>query len=311
MKLGASAPGKALLCGEYAVLEGAPAIVGAVERRAFFRWADAPGGLSLEAEAALRAAAGRLGEVERAGKLDVTELQQDGTKLGLGSSAAAAVAAVGAVFDWHGHDPTQPTVRSQVFEVAMHGHESVAPRGSGVDVAAATYGGYLWFERSEHGAVCRPIVAPESMLVRLVWTGHAARTSGLLDAVHRLRDRDPSEYERKMRELHEGANRFASAFERGLTSEVVAEAIGYGRAMESLGKAAHAPIVESRLRQLMELAERSGGAAKPSGAGGGDVAVALFDDAAALTEFEAAARAADLVVVDAAWGAEGVRGERA
>ena len=114
-----------------------------------------------------------------------------------------------------------------------------------------------------------------------------------------------------MRELHEGADRFALAFERGLTSEVVTEAIGYGRTMESLGKAASVPIVEGRLQQLMELAERFGGAAKPSGAGGGDVAVALFEDAAALTEFEAAAKAADLVVVDVAWGAEGVRGERA
>ena len=40
-RVGASAPGKMLVGGEYAVLRGAPAIVTAVQLRAQARWVDA------------------------------------------------------------------------------------------------------------------------------------------------------------------------------------------------------------------------------------------------------------------------------
>ncbi|MBW2460662.1 MAG: hypothetical protein JRH11_03375 [Deltaproteobacteria bacterium] len=57
---------------------------------------------------------------------------------------------------------------------------------------------------------------------------------------------------------------------------LIAAAEAHGEAMAELGDRAGAPIVEERLRKVMLAAKAAGGAAKPSGAGGGDVAIAFF-----------------------------------
>ena len=52
-----SAPGKVVLCGEYAVLEGATASVCAIQRRAHLHWVDTPQELTPEAKACVEIAA--------------------------------------------------------------------------------------------------------------------------------------------------------------------------------------------------------------------------------------------------------------
>ena len=59
------------------------------------------------------------------------------------------------------------------------------------------------------------------------------------------------------------AERFVRAFEAGLAQEVVKEAAAYSSAMEALGNAAGAPIVEERLQRTGELARRFRGAPSP------------------------------------------------
>jgi phosphomevalonate kinase len=83
----------------------------------------------------------------------------------------------------------------------------------------------------------------------------------------------------------------------------------HGEAMARLGQAAGAPIVEARLAEIARLARAAGGAAKPSGAGGGDVAVAFFEDPSARARFESACTAAGFSLLTLRLGAEGVRVE--
>ena len=303
---GATAPGKALLCGEYAVLEGAPAVVAAVDRRVKVSWTDAVTALPLEVDATLRLARERLGPLPPSMTLDVGELQAEGIKLGLGSSAGAAVAAAGAAFGHHGHDLTDDGVLDQVFDCALRGHASVAPKGSGVDVASSTFGGFLRFARDENRTSHARLERPTGLVVRLVWTGQPARTSDLVDRVHRFRQDDSDGYRAVMDRLGAIAERFVRAFEAGLAQEVVKEAAAYSSAMEALGNAAGAPIVEERLQRTGELARRFSGSAKPCGAGGGDVAVAFFVDQASAEGFETACRSAGLHPIEVSWGAPGV-----
>lgn len=305
---GTSAPGKALLSGEYAVLEGAPAIVAAVERRVRASWtqeADRP--LGPEVTATLERAVGRVGPCPGSVDIDVADLYEGEIKLGLGSSAAASVAAAGAVFDHHGQDIGSHAVRDEIFECAFEGHAVVAPSGSGVDVAASTYGGFLRFSRDAGVPTYSSIAPPHDLTFNLVWTGHAARTSELIEAVHGLRERDPDSYRARSNALVEGAVRFADAFERGSANVVIAEADRYGEAMRALGNDANAPIVDEALSQAIELARAHGGAAKPSGAGGGDVAVAFFSNPSDSLTFDESCRDAGLQPIDVTWGAKGVR----
>lgn len=306
IRAGATAPGKALLCGEYAVLEGARAVVAAVDRRVKVSWTAEASPLPPEVEATLRLARERLGPLPGSMILDVGELQTEGVKLGLGSSAGAAVAAAGAAFDHHGHDLTDDDVLDQVFDCAFVGHASVAPKGSGVDVAAATFGGFLGFARDEKRISHARLETPTGLVLRLVWTGQPARTSDLVDRIDRFRQGDPGGYRSAMDRLHAVAERFVQAFEAGSAQAVVEEAAAYADAMEALGNAAGAPIVEERLRSTQNLARRFSGSAKPCGAGGGDVAVAFFVDQASAGQFESACRGTGLHPIEVSWGAPGV-----
>ncbi|MGB5812836.1 MAG: hypothetical protein WBG86_20040, partial [Polyangiales bacterium] len=239
--------------------------------------------------------------------IDVTALQSEGTKLGLGSSAAAAVAAAGAVFAHHGRDLAVPEVVDEIFECAFGGHAAVAPSGSGVDVAASAYGGYLRFQRGPGQVSRRALRPPADLALRLIWTGTPVRTSELVQRVQGFRERDPRGYRGILAELSAVGQRFVDAIEGPSSAAVVAEADAYGLAMDALGRGAGAPIVETKLRRIASLARAHGGAAKPCGAGGGDVAVAFFEDEASARAFDRACVDAEFPPVEVGWGAVGVR----
>jgi len=305
--MGASAPGKALLCGEYAVLEGAPAVVAAVDRRVRVAWTDERIAMSPEVEATLRRAQAEVGPAGRSLRVDASELYQHRIKLGLGSSAAAAAAAAGAVFASHGHDLEDRSTLQRLFACALEGHASIAPQGSGVDVAASTFGGFLRFERNDEQVNTRRLEVPNELHIRLIWTGQAARTSELVKKVKELRRNDSTRYCACMERLVELSARFASAFDTGNAPGVVEESAAYCAAMKVLGDAAGAPILEERLERAAELAARFSGSAKPCGAGGGDVAIAFFLELTAAKRFELACKDEGLHPIDVSWGARGVQ----
>ena len=143
-----SAPGKLFLIGEYAVLHGGTAVVAAVDRRAVARFVPgAQPATPLIAEAVnVLAAYARERDLrlpDGAPLVDSSALSQDGQKLGLGSSAAALVAAMGALWDVLGQaDGTLP------LELAVKAHrQAQGGRGSGGDVAAALRGGVIAYAR--------------------------------------------------------------------------------------------------------------------------------------------------------------------
>lgn len=333
----ASAPGKMMVSGEYAVLDGAPAIVAAVQARALARLADGDEGAHLNEAGEARLAAVRRGEVvtsdarlgrypesaaarrlaelhfgvstEGALAVDVGALRSGGVKLGLGSSAAAAAASAAVVAVAAGLDPADH--EPAIFRAAFEGHALVAPQGSGADVAASVHGGFVAYRRPALGdpeAMLRaasPLAWPASLTLRIAWTGHAASTRELVGQVRALKAADPTRYAEVMGQLRARAEDFVTAVDEGADA-VVAAAARYHAAMKELGEAAGAPIVEARLAQVAALAAEVGGSAKPSGAGGGDVALAFFADEVRATDFEARCADAGIEVLALPLGGPGV-----
>lgn len=305
-----SAPGKAFLCGEYAVLSGAPAIVAAVGRRVIARWDRRSPKTTLlrsEARATIAAAQEDFGEPPYHLSLDTRRLYEGPNKLGLGSSAAVAAATAAAVAAAHGHDLNEREVIDRVFATALRGHSAVAPQGSGADVAAATYGGYLWIERRCGELRVQPIEPPSSLVCLLIWTGQSARTSDLLARVSRLEALAPKIHDRCLAMLKQHATEFVHAFRSDDGRGIIEKAREYNACMSALGVAAQAPIVNTELRRAAEWAEWHGGAAKPCGAGGGDLGVAFFLDRNAAQEFAALCEKNGLAQVQVEWGSEGVK----
>lgn len=306
-----SAPGKLVLVGEYVVLEGAPALVAAIQLRASATWGSATehAALPLEVAATQRIIRAELGDVSGELAVDVLRLRHSEHKLGVGSSAAAAVAAAGALAEAHGIGVSVGVgaTRDRIFDWAFRGHSEIAPHGSGIDVAASTYGGVLRFERSGTRPNHRPLAWPGTLHASVIFTGSSARTSGLVARVRAHTERHPREHATIMATLRSLSTEFIGAFERGEPVGVVEAAGHYHDALAELGRRAHAPIIEERLGELASLARSCGGASKPSGAGGGDVAVAFFADSSRRRAFDDACRLRGFLVVDAPLGGDGVR----
>lgn len=318
--LEASAPGKLMVSGEYVVLDGAPAIVTAVSRRVRVvlspgsrdgsppstpRSPDAP---ALPPEVLLTRGLleQRLGLAPPMHfAFDTSSLRSGATKLGLGSSAALAAATAVVTLAEAERRGIDVDAEGGGLAAALEGHRSIAPDGSGADVLASVRGGFLEVVRRE-GAdpASRPLVAPGEVLFSIVFTGQAARTSTFL-ATLRARRGDGA-VERAMRELGETAAVVASVFGRGGPPLVAAFDRHHDLEVE-LGDALGLPIVTAELAMIAALARRHGGAAKPSGAGGGDAAIACFLDPAARGRFEEACVEAGLALVDVSLGAPGAR----
>jgi phosphomevalonate kinase len=304
-----SAPGKLFLGGEYAVLGGAEAVVTAVDRRTQARLVTRPPSESPIVTAARHAAIDALSRPDDGPEPPYVKVTSSGfqigrRKIGLGSSASACASAVGALFEWGG----QPVdvARERVLEVAMGAHrEAQGGRGSGADVAAAVRGGTFVFRA---GRVLSPVDISRVVLVP-VWSGRAASTTELIGKIIDYERRDPAGHRALLDELDQCAADLAAAYRTGEPAAIVSKTAAYGRLMDRLGHASGAPIVTTRHRLIAQLASNLGGTAKPSGAGGGDVAVAVFDDPGAGRRFSRHCLRHELTPLDISLDAPGLRRE--
>ncbi|WP_353215304.1 mevalonate kinase family protein [Salinisphaera hydrothermalis] len=328
----ASAPGKLFLIGEYAVLEGAPAILTAVDRRARVTLTDsadeywhltAPNldidGLALgvdgrgpaEIDASL---ADRL-RVYRAVlarvvahidtplpplnvHIDTIDFARDGHKLGLGSSAAVAAALSRALLARAGVE----VGHAELAELAIAAHRDAQNgTGSGGDVATAVYGGIIGYTRD---TAPTPLAWPPGLSGLVVVTGTGASTTDLVGRVYEYGKREPAGFASDIGRLAALAENAAE--DLGQAVRFVRLAREFFEALIALDHHAKAGIVSERHHELHATAARHGAVFKSSGAGGGDVGL-LFttpnvDETALRREFDAAG--AD--IIDLGFAAPGV-----
>jgi phosphomevalonate kinase len=262
------APGKVLLFGAYSVLEGTQALVVAVDRFAVADTARVASSTAREVRAAL-------GD-EPAPELDLTSLHQDGEKLGLGSSAAALVATLGARAAVQGKDLADLVVRKDILFDARRAHAAAQGGGSGVDIAASTYGGALFYSMvPEVDPLILQTELPSGLALHVLWSGRSARTSELILQVKKLDHKDHATYKRLIGALGDCVKASRLACAGGDAAAFVVAARANAKALAELGQEADAPIVPPAFAELAALAEREEGAFYPSGAGGGDVGVWL------------------------------------
>jgi phosphomevalonate kinase len=261
------APGKMVLSGAYAVLEGAPAIAVAVSRGAFADSSRAALTPTPEVTAALE----RTHEgVIVAPHTDASAMFVGSRKLGLGASAAILVASLGARVAEGGADLADPVVRDALFVRAREAHAEAQGGGSGVDVAVSVYGGTL---RYVMGQRVRHVALPRGLALHVFACGTSARTSELRSEVDRLAKVNPALHRTCIGELDAIAREAAASVDRADADAFVGALRRTARGLARLGIAAQVPIVPAGFEMLEELAASERASFSVSGAGGGDVAV--------------------------------------
>ena len=261
----ALAPGKIVVSGAYAVLEGAPAIVVAVDRYATADTTRSPAFVTPEVAAAI-------GE-KPAPWFDASPLRDGDRKLGLGSSAAILVASLAALELEARGALDDSTLCGLVLERALRAHRSAQGGGTGIDVAAACHGGTIVAERRRGMLAVTRSALPDALHLEVWAAGHPASTPALLEQVERLSQRTPERYRQLLEAQSAAARAGALALERGSAPALVASLRDQCRCLDELGEASEAAIVTAGVRTLNEAAQREGAAVLPSGAGGGDVAL--------------------------------------
>ncbi|HEX7130090.1 MAG TPA: hypothetical protein VF217_08480 [Rhodanobacteraceae bacterium] len=316
MRIEASAPGKLVLVGEYAVLEGAPALVLAVDRRAgvvleecdgdacridapdigvvgarweldadgCVRWDDLDGSeaepLRLITTAMETLCAGKAPAPFHA-RLDTRAFFLDDTrqKLGLGSSAALTVALAAAVCAHQGREP--PGAQQLI---AMH-RRFQDGRGSGVDVAASLRGGALAYRLHSSAPRIAPVAWPTSLHWCCVWSGRPAQTAEMRARMAVWRARAPASYGLLLRDLRLCAEAATMAIEAGNAPALLETVALYADGLFKLGDASGVDIFSLEHRAIRACAAACGVTYKPCGAGGGDIGIALSSDPLRLREF--------------------------
>jgi phosphomevalonate kinase len=298
------APGKLVALGEYAVLDGAPAIVLAVDRRVTVALGQsADGACVLETRAPEpvtarfppggKSGAGLVDLVTAQvapplawhGVVDSSALFAGAAKLGLGSSAAVLCAFAGAFAAFarqHGRTCPPPTLPALVeLHRAFQGG-----RGSGLDVAASFTGGAIRFQSSPGGAPqVGSVLLPNSVGFAGVFPGQSASTPALVAHYRAWRAAEPRRAEGVLARLTTLAEAGCAAASGNDAAGWLAAFAAYGQGLADLGDEIGVPIVTAEHRQIGQEAERFGVAYKVSGAGGGDLGLACAADAAALAAF--------------------------
>ena len=257
------APGKLVLTGAYAVLEGAPAIVVATSRGAY---ADSSRS-ALTPTPEVRAA---LGEDAVAPHTDASSMFVGARKLGLGASSAILVASLAALEADAGADLSDPRVREGIFSRARAAHAAAQGGGSGVDIAASVHGGAIQYTID---APVQRVSLPSGLGIEVFACGTSARTSELRAEIDRLASTNASAHRTCMNELVTTANIAARAVQAGNATAFVEALRRTARGLARLGTAAQVGIVPPDFDSLEAIAAHEGASFSVSGAGGGDVAV--------------------------------------
>lgn len=301
----ASAPGKLMIVGEHAVLYGQPCIVTAVNARlrVTVRHSeerqsriDVPPYVNTRFVDAALARARERWRIHT--PVDIQTASDFPPTYGFGSSAAVVVATLKALAVlWEKH-----VDNTELFQMARDVVIKVQGVGSGFDVAAAIWGGTIYF--ADNGSVIEPLNGLSLSMI-IGYTGEKADTTQLVSEVASKRAQYPERVDRIMQAI-------GQYVDQGKKSLVEGEWDRVGKIMNFVQEYLRDLGVSSGALENLIKAARDAGAlgAKLSGAGGGDCMIALVTKESR-ESVAAAIRSVGGQVLNVDMGAQGVRLEPA
>ena len=341
----ASAPGKLFLLGEYAVLEGAPALLAAVDRRVEVTIDESPTGfwqvsapnlgirnLALGTDGALpagltdqqRAHLRVFDEVRAAVQAAALRAQSPPLTRSPRTSTPLAISIDSSALSRGGHKlglgSSAATAAALTAALAQslhlpldqgrlfrlaHAAHRSAQNGAGSGGDVAA---------SVHGGLIRytpgidpvPLHWPEKLRISAVVTGEGSLTTRLVGRVADYAAENPAQHRLDLDRL----KRLAEQAESALTSpaDFLHLASDYFTALTELDDHAQAGIVSERHRELHDLARSEGGVFKTSGAGGGDVGLAFSYSGEPTERLAGALARAGAAIVPLGFFAAGLQG---
>ena len=218
-----------------------------------------------------------------------------GKKYGLGSSGAVTVATIKALLQFYEISYTPELV----YKLASLAHLSVKSNGSFGDIAASCYTGWIayscfnreWVKEKQSemsmtellnmpwpDLMIRRLSIPKQLRLLIGWTASPASTTHLVDKVNNKRQDLADFFPHFLAESKATVRELIEAFDQS-NMLAIKNGIRKNRALlRALANHTDISIETPLLEKLVEAAELFGGAAKSSGAGGGDCGIAIVDN---------------------------------
>ncbi|WP_240458736.1 phosphomevalonate kinase [Virgibacillus sp. Bac330] len=220
---------------------------------------------------------------------------ESGVKYGLGSSAAVSTSVISAILNKF--MPKKPEAKL-IYQLAAIAHVVTQGNGSGADVAASSYGGFLnyssfqaeWLRQAYEEsqtlteliyrdwiyASLEPISLPDSVHVCIGWTGKPASTKKLVEQILKLKTTNSKQFTSFIRHSEQAIANVLAGMKQN-NPQLLLQGIKENRhALATVGRDANVAIETPLLTTLCDIAEQFGGSGKPSGAGGGDCGIAFM-----------------------------------
>jgi mevalonate kinase len=285
--ISSSAPGKAILCGEHAVVYGQPAIalpIGAVSATAtverggeagvVIETPDVGGRLHLRARPDHP-----LASLARETLAAINAPQHEPLKIvlrstipiggGMGSGAALGAALVQALAAYHGAQLDPATVSALVYASERFYHGTP----SGIDNTVVSFAQPIWYQRDREGAPrLEPLVLGGELTLIIADTGMRCPTHVTVGKVRERRAAEPEVYDTIFVSIGRIVEAVRSALHNGDIRSAGALLDENHRLLQALG------VSTAELDRLVGVARQAGAlGAKLSGGGGGGIMLALTD----------------------------------
>lgn len=267
-KVTVSAPGKLHISGEHAVVYGKPTLIVATSLRLY---------VTLEKGATPRLSEVRKKDTYLDAICSVFEKKHNVTidadigiaiastvpvRSGMGSSAALAVALIGALSAWQGLPWNAQAINESAYQAEKAKHEN----SSGSDPAVATHGGLLWYRKELEFLKTLwllPFKIPKTFApFVLINTGRIESTGDLVRHVAEVKDKDGGYFTNLLHDVETVTKEVACAI-HDEDEQVFRDALTKNEMLLEKME-----IVSPDAKTLIRNIEKSGGAAKISGAGG-------------------------------------------
>ncbi len=283
-----SAPGKLMLFGEHAVVYNHPCIVTAVDQRMYTTiefietqefLLEAPDVKVLDYKKNIKELGN--GEIPKGAQfveiaiknffeiyslsqgIKVTTKSDFSSEFGFGSSSASTVCIVKALselFELH-------LTNKEIFDISYKTVLDIQGKGSGFDVAAAAYGGTLYFVTG--GKIIEDLHIPNLPLI-VGYSGIKADTVTLINSVKEFSNQNPKLVEGIYNSIELLVNKAKEEIENKNWEQVGILMSENQKLLKTLG------VSVQKLDDMIDASLHAGGyGAKLSGAGGGDCIIAL------------------------------------
>jgi len=241
-----------------------------------------------------------------------------GKKYGLGSSSAFVVGVISAILAYHGLEIEKEKLL--IYKLSCIAHLKAQGNGSGADIAASVYGGWICYYRYDaewlthklydtnltlNDLISMPwpslsinkISLPASVSFIAGWTKHSVKTSPLVRKIEDFQMKNKKAYEVFLEQSKAAVLEFIRSCDLN-DGEGILQAIHKNRiALQYLEDVTGLQLEIKEIMELCRIAEKYG-RAKFSGSGGGDCGIAFLIDEAKIENLKQEWMKAGIIPLD-------------